>query len=269
MLFPGAIPLHAMVSSVGFMRETSVDYDWHGLRRGRTEFALFQYTLSGGGRLRVGGVEHEVEPGQAMLLQFPEANRYWLPAGRTWEFIYVSLNGSEVMRWWPDIVHRLGSLAVLAPDSEPVRCAARTVSAVLDGLSDPFAVSAEAYALVMALAAAARRPAENKVKTEAVDRAIRYAEAHLSAPIDVGTLAEIAGFSRYHFTRLFTAYTGTSPAAWVIDRRVREAGKLLRGTEMTLKAIAAACGFRDVHTFGKTFRQRTGQSPGNYRRSGV
>jgi AraC-like DNA-binding protein len=258
-----------MLSSVGFMRETSADYDWHGLRRGRTEFALFQYTLSGSGRLRVGGVEHEVGPGQAMLLQFPEANRYWLPTGQTWEFIYVSLNGSEVMRWWPDIVRGLGSLAALAPDSEPVRCAARTVTAVLAGLSDPFAVSAEAYALVMALAAAARRPVEDALKAAAIERAISHAEVHFAAPLDVEALAAIAGFSRYHFTRLFTAHTGTSPAAWVIDRRIREAGKLLRVTEMTLKEIAASCGFRDVHTFGKTFRQRTGQSPGNYRRSGV
>jgi len=264
------MPLPAMLGSVGFTYETSPTYDFHGLKRGRAEFALFQYTVQGSGRLRVEGVTHEVVPGQAILLRFPHDNRYWLPPGGAWEFLYVCLHGAEVMRLWPGIIKGLGSLAELAPKSTPVRIASRLVASALDGqLEDPFAASSEAYALLMALAAAVRQPPADSPHAAALELARQHGEEHFMQPLDVGTLAEVAGLSRYHFTRLFSAHVGASPAAWLSELRLREAARLLRTTNCTIKDIAARCGFADVHYFGKLFHRRTGQPPAAYRRSGA
>lgn len=271
-LFPErALPLRAMLGSIGHSRVTDHSYDWHGLRRGRAEFTLFQYTLSGTGRLRAGSREYEVGPGQALLLHFPDDNRYWLPeTSPAWEFIYVCLYGREILRLWPQIELNLGPLPTLAPESAAVACAARIVdSALRGGITHAFAASSLAYELTMALAAEARRTDAARPTRPAIEKARRYAENHLARPLTVNDLARESGLSRFHFSRLFTEHTGLAPAAWLIEQRVKEVARLLRSTKLPLKAIAAQCGFPNPNYLGRVFRQHTGIPPAAYRRSGA
>jgi len=263
-----ALPLHALPVALGWARETSTEYSWHGLRRGRGEYTLLQYTLAGGGRLRVGERTWTVGPGEAMLLHFPADNHYWLPAGSVgWEFIYVCLQGREVMRVWPVIEKGLGPCVRLTPDAVPVGVAAALVAAGLrDELATPFAASDQAYRLLMALTAEAQRGAA-VAEHAGLERARQHAEAHYASAVRVEDLAGLAGLSRFHFTRLFKARYGVAPAAWLLDQRVKQAATLLRTTDWGLKAIAARCGFPDAHYLGKVFRGRLGQTPGDYRRA--
>jgi AraC family transcriptional regulator len=264
-------PLYAMLGSVGHSRETGPEYDWDGEKRGRQEFVMFQYTLSGEGRLRVGGAEHTVTPGTAMLLHFPAENRYWLPAGSGhWRFIYLCLHGREVMRLWPRVQKGHGMLATLAPDSYPVKQAAVIVRRALDDKIDSaFEASALAYDWLMRMLAEVPAAERGNAHADALERARRYAVARFYQTLGVDELAREAGFSRFHFTRLFTARFGTSPTAWLLDLRVKESARLLRETSLSLKEIAARCGFRDPGYFGKVFGKRTGHPPAAYRRSGV
>ena len=265
------LPLHAMLGSIGHARETKTRYDWDGLKRGRTEFVLFQYTISGAGRMMVGGAEHEVGPGMAMLLHFPAENRYWLPASSPhWEFIYLCLHGREVMRLWAKIEQGYGAIAKLEADSAPVKQAAEIIRLVLRGkLGSPFAASALAYQWLMTMLDAAPKEERASPHAEALERARRFAESRFAEPLGVDDLAKVAGFSRFHFTRLFTAHVGSSPTAWLVDLRVKEAARLLRETRLPLKEVAARSGFKDAGYLGNVFLARTGQPPGSYRRSGV
>lgn len=260
-----------MLGTVGRTRVTSPDYNWHGLKRGRAEFSLLQYTLAGRGRLRTGNLERDAVPGTAMLLHFPDDNHYWLPTDSTaWEFVYVCLHGREVARLWRSIESRLGTLASFTPDSRPVTCVARIVAAALqDDIPDAFTASALAYELVMTLAAEARMPSAAHHAGPAIERARLYAETHLHEPLTVDTLAKQAGLSRYHFSRLFAAQTGLAPAAWIIEQRVREAARLLRGTRLPLKEIAEHCGFPNANYLCRVFRRHSGMPPASYRRSGA
>ncbi|MBC8039578.1 MAG: helix-turn-helix transcriptional regulator, partial [Opitutaceae bacterium] len=138
------------------------------------------------------------------------------------------------------------------------------------GLIDSAPVaSALAYELVALLLAerAAPDPAAAP-QARALARARSLVERDLSASLGVADLALAAGLSRFHFSRLFTAETGQTPAAWLATRRVQAAAQLLRNGDLPLKDIAARCGFADVHTFGKVFRRHTGRTPARFRRSG-
>jgi AraC-like DNA-binding protein len=272
LLFPErALPLRAMLGSIGHAREATPGYDWHGLRRGRAEFALLQYTLAGRGRLRVQAREFDVGPGHAMLLHFPDDNRYWLPEDSGgWEFFYVCLHGREILRLWQSIETRLGPLANLAPDSPAVACAARIVGRALRReVTDAFTASGLAYELVMALAAEARHTHPAQILRPGLDKARRFAASHLARPLTVDDLAHEAGLSRYHFSRLFAQHTGLAPAAWLIEQRVKEAARLLRSTKLPLKHIATQCGFPNANYLGRVFRRHTGVPPAAYRRSGA
>jgi AraC family transcriptional regulator len=59
--------------------------------------------------------------------------------------------------------------------------------------------------------------------------------------------------------------SGRSFAAYLADLRVRWAGELLETTDLALKEVCFASGFRHVSSFTSAFREATGETPSLYR----
>jgi AraC family transcriptional regulator len=78
-------------------------------------------------------------------------------------------------------------------------------------------------------------------------------------------MARRAGYSPFHFSRLFRRQTGQSPWQYVLDRKVEHAKELLLSTTMSVKEIAAELGFPNQDYFAKMFRKRCGAAPTVYR----
>ncbi len=72
--------------------------------------------------------------------------------------------------------------------------------------------------------------------------------------------------SRRNFTRRFAEVTGTTPARWVLTRRLDEARLLLETTTWPMTRIADACGFSSVVTFRQNFATAFSTTPTSYRR---
>ena len=265
--------LHAMVTSAGYdqrRHDPHRPYDWNGLRRGDAPFVLLQHTLSGRGRLRHGRSAHEVLPGQTMLLSFPHDHRYWLAPGDGWEFFWICLNGSEVLRLWRQLLEA-GPLVRL--DAAGIDRMAAYCRAVLDGeVTSPARSSQMAYSIAMQLAdellawgevrTSSKRPA-------AIERAVSLVHGAAGAPVDVGRMAEASGYSRYHFSRLFSAVEGVPPARYRLRVRMEEAARRLQTEPDPIKIIAQRCGFADANYFTKLFRRYYGMTPRDFRRSGM
>ena len=86
-------------------------------------------------------------------------------------------------------------------------------------------------------------------------RARDHADRHYTEPLDLETLAAVAGMSKYHFQRLFTATYGRSPAAHLSQRRVERAQDLLRATNLTVTEVCHAVGFSSLGSFSTRFRR--------------
>jgi AraC-like DNA-binding protein len=97
-------------------------------------------------------------------------------------------------------------------------------------------------------------------------RARDHADRHYAEPLDLEALAAVAGLSRYHFQRLFTATYGVSPAAHLSRRRVERAQDLLRATNLTVTEICHAVGFASLGSFSTRFRELVGESPSQFQR---
>ncbi|PCH81134.1 MAG: AraC family transcriptional regulator [Hyphomicrobiales bacterium] len=98
---------------------------------------------------------------------------------------------------------------------------------------------------------------------KAIDDAVDYIDANFEKAIDLETLAGVAGLSRSYFIRSFKKMRGLAPHAFLTDRRIREARKLLKRPG-TLVDIAAKCGFYDQSHLNREFKTRTGVSPGQF-----
>lgn len=97
-------------------------------------------------------------------------------------------------------------------------------------------------------------------------RARDHIDRHYTEPLDLGTVAAIAGISKYHFQRLFTATYGLSPAAYLSRRRIERAQDLLRATNLTVTEVCHAVGFASLGSFSSRFRELVGETPRDFQR---
>jgi AraC family transcriptional regulator len=97
---------------------------------------------------------------------------------------------------------------------------------------------------------------------------LSYVDAHISEPIQLDDLAQVAKLSRYHFSRAFQNAIGESPLAFVRRRRLEAAKRMLKGTEDPLSLVAQRCGFLCQSHFSANFRKFTGRTPTGYRAQG-
>ncbi|MBG0830442.1 helix-turn-helix domain-containing protein [Planomonospora sp. ID67723] len=102
---------------------------------------------------------------------------------------------------------------------------------------------------------------------DAVAAAMTWALGHLSEPITVAGLAEVARMSQRTFIRHFGRQTGTSPLRWVISQRVAASLPLLESTAAPVEEIAVAVGFDSPVTFRHHFTRAMHTSPSAYRRA--
>lgn len=97
-------------------------------------------------------------------------------------------------------------------------------------------------------------------------RARDHADRHYTEPLDLDTLAGVAGISKFHFQRLFKATYGVTPAAYLSRRRVERAQDLLRATNLTVTEVCHAVGFSSLGSFSSRFRELVGESPSDFQR---
>ncbi len=92
------------------------------------------------------------------------------------------------------------------------------------------------------------------------------AASHEDWPI--GRLARVSGVSAAHFARSFKQAFGVPPHRYLLTRRIERAIALLRDTDLAVTEIAFQTGWGSLGTFGRIFRDITGESPGAIRAVG-
>jgi AraC-like DNA-binding protein len=103
----------------------------------------------------------------------------------------------------------------------------------------------------------------------AVRRARDRIDRDFAERLDLGALAEAAGYSKFHFARLFAASYGETPRAYLSRRRIERAKDLLRSANLSVTEICLLVGFESLGSFSSRFTALVGRSPSAYRRDTV
>ena len=110
------------------------------------------------------------------------------------------------------------------------------------------------------------RPVIEASGDTAIADAQSWALERLDEALPIERLAEHARMSRRSFIRQFQRETGSTPARWVLDKRLNEARSLLETTDRSIDNIAALCGFGSAVTLRQNFRSAFAVTPTAYRR---
>jgi AraC-like DNA-binding protein len=88
----------------------------------------------------------------------------------------------------------------------------------------------------------------------------------LSPSVNLKNAFKKIPISHHHLIRIFKKSTGLAPLQYLIELRLREAGKLLATTSRSVKEIAEILGFSDPYYFSRLFKNKMGLSPLHFRR---
>ena len=247
-------------------RRATPRYDRDNFQRGTEPFVIVQHTLKGEGCFEIGGDIHLVPEGRALIALVPEKSRYFFPrdGAEPWIFSWVNFFGELALRLWSELRAGAGPVIPLAPvAARLLRQLAR--GTLRRGWTDPYDASAEAYHFYLETLrclppAGPRSPARE---------AAHHFQTHYPKTIRMKEVANRAGMSREHFTRLFRQEMGRPPAAYLRELRLEAAGRLLRTTTIPLAEVALRSGWPSAAKLDYFFRRHQGASLREYRRTHV
>lgn len=188
----------------------------------------------------------------------PQHYRYESGAGN--EYYWLHFSGHQV----PELLREYGLHDGIADVSSGKGEVERIIKMMIHALSDRYQNRDRFCAgLLGALLALISAP-------PAVSSPFMRAIKLLSDPACEQSVEEIATFynmSTPHFIRSFKQYTGLTPNAFRIAKRMEIACEMLEMTGMPVEAVAEAVGYSDPLYFSRLFHKKMGRSPTDYRKT--
>lgn len=232
--------------------------------------------LSGRVDYAVEDASYALRPWDILLVKHHTIHKALIDKSRPYERVILYLDRGFFDRLLPgtvfsdcfDRAERSGQY-VLVPDEEQRQRLADLLSAFESCREEgEFGAQALRDTYIMQLlillnrlsAAHADGPAEKAVDSK-IAGVLSYINEHLTEELDVDTLAERAYLSRYHFMRLFKAQTGSTVHAYVRQKRLLNAARMIREGVPAARASAES-GFADYSAFHRAFTESFGVSPG-------
>ena len=93
-----------------------------------------------------------------------------------------------------------------------------------------------------------------------------YINEHFAEDLTLEDTAEMSGFSKFHFARLFKQFTGKTFYRYVNLKRIENAEKLLTDPSAGITEIAINSGFSSPPAFVRMFKQIKGCTPTEYKK---
>lgn len=255
--------------SIGHETVSSEAYRWNGLKRGGKGM-VFQYSLQGGGRLRVGKEIYSVPKGHAFIVSIPSDHEYYFDStlADSWEVVWIRFEpiGED---WLSKELMRLGGPVVeLGADALPLQLLwTLHRDSAAKQLGDRYDLSLRIYEFLVAFQRSlhSRGPYKGSELPQTYREVAAYIHTNYHRDLTLDQLAEVAGVSKYHLCNRFPHFFGVTPMDYVRNRRLEQAAELLRTSDLPITGIAARCGFSNVSYFGKVFHKIIGMSPSTYR----
>ncbi|WP_230397927.1 AraC family transcriptional regulator [Novisyntrophococcus fermenticellae] len=106
---------------------------------------------------------------------------------------------------------------------------------------------------------------KQKEYLEVIMNACNYINRHYQENLTLEETANISGFSKFHFTRIFKQFMNMTFYEYLNSKRVKRAEELLYSTELSITDVAMNSGFSSLSAFNRTFKSVNGCSPSGFR----
>ncbi len=226
--------------------------------------------LSGRGRYEdAEGVQSELRPGDAILVQPDRPHAYGSLGGTEWGQVYVVFSGPQF-----DLLQQSQAYTAHQPlwHLEPVDFWERRLREILQPASthgpEKALLTVGRFAQLLIEMAASEAAARTRPSDAWLEKSLNLlGEPDQGVWLTPQEVARKVGLSYEVFRKRFAEHTGTAPGKFQKQRRIDLACAFIYQGQDNFKELAEGLGFCDVYHFSKVFRRLTGSPPSDYRRS--
>lgn len=102
--------------------------------------------------------------------------------------------------------------------------------------------------------------------SEKFNAVMKYIDANYMYDISLDRLADVAGYSKYHFSRIFKQYNSMSYLQYINARRTKAAEHLLLDPDLSITDVAMQSGFKSLTTFNRIFKEIKHCTPTDFKK---
>ena len=237
----------------------------YSIERADLDTYVILYSIKGEGILEYLGNEYKISENQVIFIDSSIYHKYWAAKGEKWEFYFIIISGVGVKVYY-DILFSEKYYVLEFFDTNIIKKFMDTML-YLDGkhLHQFELLACRQINDLLIQLAFVNSDANNSEFLEVLD----FIEANYDKKISVSELAEISQMSKYHFIRKFKSIYSETPYGYITRVKVNKAKSFLITSNLPVDEISIKVGFNDTVTFIRSFKNFTGVTPNNFRKSNL
>lgn len=274
MLTPGEIAarLNKLVFSIILVGHRKCEPDWRRPER-TIRHHSFWLIVKGKGTFSINGTRYPAEPGKLFFFAPGMVTDRWTDAEQPLEYYFLRFHYTEAYEEKEQWICRSASES---PFPLQGMYALQNTPQFIYWMEQLFALSQRRGHIVamrrhillqefwLALMQEFRAQKNIGDTTAAIERTQDFMVQHYQETLTLESLAQLAGLSVSHYSRLFKKVIGYSPIDYLTHLRMDRAKELLILSDYRLKSIAGSVGYSDEFYFSRMFKKVVGLSPREY-----
>lgn len=227
------------------------------------------FSSKGNGVLKVNGKEEKIQEGSCFYLKPNESHEYYKESNQ-WETYWIMFAGENIENTLKElsmdktrVFYNQNNIIIKKIFSDII------VTLKSADKHKAFVASNYLYNLLIELYRNSEDESNvnNESDRELINPIIDYINNNFYVDIELETLANIANVTPQYLCKVFKKKLFMRPFEYITKCRIQEAKKLLTSTDMTIKDISIAVGYRDNSYFCATFKKYESISPSQFRGS--
>ena len=231
---------------------------------------IIHYIMDGKGIYQVGEKKYKLSKGQGFLIEPEELTFYQADQEEPWSYLWVGVGGTGAKKFIQDIGLNSQQRIFRCADGEKLNeIVMDMMKHTRSTVSDLYYLQGKLYELFSVLAAdvVIEELMEENKENRYIQEAVTYIRNHYAAGLTVEELAGYLGVNRSYLYTLFKNKLQLSPKEFLAKFRISRAREQLILTEESVENIAVACGYHSTLVFTKNFKQETGMTPTEFRKT--
>lgn len=231
---------------------------------------IIHYIMDGKGIYQVGEKKYKLSKGQGFLIEPEELTFYQADQEEPWSYLWVGVGGTGAKKFIQDIGLNSQQRILRCADGEKLNeIVMDMMKHTRSTVSDLYYLQGKLYELFSVLAAdvVIEELMEENKENRYIQEAVTYIRNHYAAGLTVEELAGYLGVNRSYLYTLFKNKLQLSPKEFLTKFRISRAREQLILTEESVENIAVACGYHSTLVFTKNFKQETGMTPTEFRKT--